>query len=101
RFAPNLVCLPEGYVFSRLSPGLAARVLAEYLRGSLVLEACRGRSGLEPPLQAAEILLRIEHGRTAIADVVAAGRGVKVIERAVGEAPDSCLGEPVPVVNYD
>ncbi|MQA86766.1 MAG: sucrase ferredoxin [Streptosporangiales bacterium] len=68
-FAANLVCLPHGLYYGRVSPTGAGTVAAAYGRGEIVLEHYRGRAGLPGPLQAAEYFVRAETGRLLIDEV--------------------------------
>jgi len=98
RFAPTFVSLPDGYLFG--GPDAASRSL----------EACRGRSSLAPPGQAAElaVLRRIE-AQTPRALDVRTGEGdrwrvtadgesflVQVEQRAGIDRPESCGKGAVP-----
>lgn len=60
RFAGNLVCLPEGIYYGRVTPESAPGLIAEYEQGRLVLDHYRGRSSQPFVAQAAEHLAR-EH----------------------------------------
>lgn len=64
--AANLVCLPHGLYFGRLTPSAAARVVEAYRSGLVVLENYRGRAGVPPPMQAVEHFVRQRFGVTAI-----------------------------------
>ena len=69
RFAGNLLVLPDGLYYGRLTPDEAVRLAGEHAAGRLDLEHLRGRSSLPMPVQAAEIALRrrlAEPGRTAV-----------------------------------
>jgi (2Fe-2S) ferredoxin len=94
RFAPNLVCLPEGLVYARLDADSARRVLAEHREGRIVLEHLRGRTSLDPEAQARDYFARLESGRLAIADDPAAELGLRVEPFALDPRPESCGGEP-------
>jgi hypothetical protein len=100
RFAPTLVSLPDGYLFG--GPNAA----------DLTVAACRGRSSLAAPAQAAE-LAALEHWGVAhptALDVVSRSPNEFVVswpgtpsvtvnvERtpAEGERPESCGREPAP-----
>ena len=86
RFAPNLVCLPEGLVYARLDADAARRV---------VLEHFRGRTSLEPAAQAADFFARRETGRLEIADDPAAELALRIEPFALHPPrPESCGGEP-------
>jgi hypothetical protein len=95
RFAPNLVCLPEGLVYGRVDADAARRVVAAHRDGRIVLEHFRGRFALEPAAQAADFFARRETGRLRIDDDPAAELGVQVEPVALDPPrPDSCGGEP-------
>lgn len=64
RFAANVLVLPDGLLFGRLDAGQAVSLAAALEEGRLPVEHLRGRSGLPPAVQAAEILLRRELGLT-------------------------------------
>lgn len=95
RFAPNLVCLPEGLVYGRLDAEAARRVVAAHREGRIVLEHLRGRTSLEPEAQAADYFARRETGCLAVADDPAAELGLRVEPFALDPPrPESCGGEP-------
>jgi hypothetical protein len=73
RFAGNLVCLPHGLYFGRLSPADAERVVAAYEAGVVDLDNYRGRAGEPFPAQAAEIFLRRQEDLVGVDDLVVAG----------------------------
>jgi (2Fe-2S) ferredoxin len=58
RFAGNLVLLPDGIVYGRVSPADGPRVADAYLERRLDLDLLRGRSAWPPPAQVAERVLR-------------------------------------------
>jgi (2Fe-2S) ferredoxin len=58
RFAPNLVVLPEGLYYGRLTPESVPDVVALHEEGRLDLDRLRGRSSYPMPAQYAEIALR-------------------------------------------
>lgn len=94
RFAPNLVCLPEGLLYGRLDADAARRVVAEHRDGRIVLEHLRGRSSLEPAAQAVDYFARRETGRLSIADDPAAELDLRVEPVALDPPrPESCGGE--------
>jgi len=62
RFAANLVCLPDGIVYGRVSPGDGARLVELYRAGRLDPALLRGRSAWPAPAQAAEVELRTALG---------------------------------------
>jgi hypothetical protein len=69
RFAANLVCLPDGLIFGRLTPDGALRVVEESERRRIVLEHLRGRSSLPPAAQAADHFVREREGLRGIDDL--------------------------------
>lgn len=66
RFAGNLLVLPHGLYYGRLSPQDALAVVAAHRAGRLLLDHLRGRSGWPMPVQAAEVALRRQLGETAV-----------------------------------
>lgn len=60
RFAANLVCLPHGLYFGRVTDPV--RTIEMYERQRIDLAHYRGRSCYEPVVQAAEVMLRSRHG---------------------------------------
>jgi hypothetical protein len=58
RFAGNLVCLPDGLYYGRVSPGDAWTVIDEHLGGRIQLDFYRGRSCYPFHVQAAERAVR-------------------------------------------
>lgn len=69
RFAGNLVCLPDGIVYGRVSPDAAPRLAAEFREGRLDLDHLRGRSMLPASTQVAEIELRRMLGLDGLRDL--------------------------------
>lgn len=70
RFAANLVILPEGLHYSRLTPRDAHLPLDAYARDELHLPSFRGRASRTMAEQAAEHAIRAHTGRMRIDDVV-------------------------------
>jgi len=66
RFAGNVLVLPDGLYYGRLSPRGAVTLAERHSRGHLDLEHLRGRSGFPFPVQAAEIFLRAELDATEL-----------------------------------
>jgi hypothetical protein len=64
RFSGNLLVLPHGFYYGRLTPDAALAVADAHADGALDLEHLRGRSGYSMPVQFAEIALRRELGET-------------------------------------
>jgi hypothetical protein len=69
RFAGNLVVLPDGLYYGRLSAETGSAVADAHLSGALALGHLRGRSSFSMPVQAAEIALRRELGLLGIDDL--------------------------------
>jgi hypothetical protein len=69
RFAGNVVCLPHGLYFGRLSPSDALRVVDAYEQGIVDLEHYRGRSGEPFAAQAAEHFLRRQEALVGVDDL--------------------------------
>ncbi|MEO6578373.1 MAG: sucrase ferredoxin, partial [Candidatus Limnocylindria bacterium] len=66
RFAGNLVCLPDGIVYGRVSASDGPRLAAEYVTGHLDPLLLRGRSAWPAPAQVAEQWVRQRLGLTDI-----------------------------------
>lgn len=66
RFAANLVVLPRGLHYGRLSPAQGPTAVREAAHGRVVPEVLRGRPGQAPPVQAAEVHARHLDGLTAL-----------------------------------
>jgi len=73
RFAGNLLCLPHGLYFGRLSPADAERVVASYEQGIVDLDHYRGRAGEPFAAQAAEHFLRRHEGLPGVDDLLVTG----------------------------
>jgi hypothetical protein len=69
RFAGNLVVLPDGLYFGRVTPEAAWPVLEDYLAGRIRLEHYRGRTAYSFPVQAAERAVREHAGLAGIDDL--------------------------------
>ena len=69
RFAGNLVCLPDGLYYGRLSADDARRVVDRYERGEIDLEHYRGRAGEAFAAQAAEYFVRRDQGLMGVDDL--------------------------------
>jgi hypothetical protein len=69
RFAGNLVCLPDGIVYGRVSPTDGPRLADAYLDGRLEPALLRGRSAWPAAAQVAEQALRSELGLDRVWDV--------------------------------
>ena len=73
RFGGNLVCLPDGIVYGRVTAADGPRLADAYLHGRLDPGFLRGRSAWPPPAQVAEEALRVRLGIEGL-DAVALGR---------------------------
>ena len=62
RFAANVLVLPHGFYYGRLTPSDAPRFVASHLAGELDVEHLRGRSAYPFSVQAAEVYLRRKLG---------------------------------------
>jgi hypothetical protein len=69
RFAANVLVLPFGLQFGRVSPADAHDVVARALAGRIDLDRFRGRTTYPPAVQAAEIAVRRAHGLDGIDDL--------------------------------
>ena len=70
RFAANLVCLPDGLWFGRLSPEDALAAAADYESGRIDLSHLRGNSSLAPAAQAADYFVRRQADLLGIDDLI-------------------------------
>jgi hypothetical protein len=62
RFAANVVILPHGLYYGRLTPRAAVAVAETHLEGRLAVESLRGRSCFAPVAQAAQHFARLFFG---------------------------------------
>jgi hypothetical protein len=69
RFAGNLVCLPDGLIYGRVTAAEGPLLADAYLAGRLEPAALRGRSAWPAPAQVAEGALRVDDGLPGIDDV--------------------------------
>lgn len=70
RFAANLVCLPHGLYFGRVSTESATNIASLYERRLIDLDHYRGRSSYDPDVQAADIFIRRRERLVGIDDLV-------------------------------
>lgn len=73
RFAANVVLLPEGLMFGRMSPAAAALLVESYRDRLILLPHYRGRCSYPPSAQAAERALREREGLFGFDDLELAG----------------------------
>ena len=69
RFAGNLVCLPDGIIYGRVSPADGSRLADAFLERRLDPALLRGRSAWPPPAQVAEQELRRSAGVVGVDEV--------------------------------
>lgn len=84
RFAANVVCLPAGICYGRVTVADAHELPDRYERGQLDLPRLRGRASLAPAEQAAETYLRLREG-------IAALDGVSLVDSANGTSTFATL----------
>jgi hypothetical protein len=94
RFAANLVCLPHGLYYGRVTPDVGLRIVERHARGELLLSHLRGRSSYEFAAQAADIFIRRARAMHRLDDLV--------LESVTPGPPVDCLfrsraGEPLRV----
>ena len=77
RFAGNLVCLPDGIVYGRVSALDGPSVADAYLAGRVEPALLRGRSAWPAPAQVAEVILRERLDLTGVQDVRLVGASVR------------------------
>ena len=106
RFAANLVCLPDGIVYGRVSPADGPRLADAYVAGALDPALLRGRSAWPAPAQVAEQALRQSRDLFGLDDVALVeaaidGDGASVVLAAAGRMHRFGLvaeqGEPRPI----
>jgi hypothetical protein len=66
RFAANIVCLPHGLYFGRVTEAEAERVLGDYQDGKIFLGKYRGRSCYSHHIQVGEYFIRSRSGNLKI-----------------------------------
>ena len=76
RFAGNLVCLPDGIVYGRVSAIDGPALVEAYLGGRVDTSVLRGRSAWPAPAQVAEVLLRERSGLNGLDEVRLVGADV-------------------------
>ena len=90
RFAANLLVLPHGLYYGRVTPADAPALAATHLDGHLDLDLLRGRSGFPFPVQVAEVAVRRETGDTRLDAVRLVALGTdgddSVVSLDVGDA---------------
>lgn len=88
RFAANVLVLPDNLLFGRLEAEAACAVADALEAGELPLDHLRGRCGVPPPVQAAEIeARRVLHLRPLDALELGDVAGDEVTLRAAGDRP--------------
>jgi hypothetical protein len=116
RFAANVVCLPDGLCYGRVSPADAPELVRRHEQGEIVLDRLRGRASLAPAEQAAEWFLREQEGIVAASalTLVSAANGTSTfaspdgrrfqVDVALAEGPPrpaSCGEEPEPSERFE
>jgi (2Fe-2S) ferredoxin len=66
RFAPNLLVLPHGFYYGRVSEDAGYEVVDAHERGEVAMSWLRGRTTFSPPAQAAQHLARLRREERAI-----------------------------------
>lgn len=67
RFAANVLVLPEGLLYGRMTPQDVTALIQAHAQGHVLLEKFRGRSACSPTAQAAEHFLRRQTGQLGAA----------------------------------
>ncbi|MFP5253130.1 MAG: sucrase ferredoxin [Actinomycetes bacterium] len=100
RFAPNVLVLPEGLYYGRLTPEEAPAFVETVRAGRLDVEHLRGRCAFPFALQAAEVFLRQKTGHSAggrpqVVEQVHDDRGMRIRFRlGLGEWDVRLVTEP-------
>jgi len=89
RFAANVVALPHGLYYGRVTPDDAVELARTHLDGRVELERLRGRSSFTSAIQAAQHFARLEHELDAIDVLRPLG-----LERTPDESVDVRLAHP-------
>ncbi|WP_156994283.1 sucrase ferredoxin [Pseudonocardia acaciae] len=71
RWAGNLLVAPHGFMYGQLRPASVMPVAAAAQRGEVELDNLRGRVGIDPFAQVAEIAIRERTGLTGLDDTLA------------------------------
>ena len=117
RYAPNLLCLPSGYVYGYVSPEVSVDLVRDHDNQQLDIERLRGRSHYLPHVQAGEIFTRREHNLRHKNDLVCAPNSetedgvsvqfsngnteqIVIHKRVVAHQPSDCETRPKPAVEY-
>lgn len=97
RFAANVVMLPEGVYYGRVSPEGASDLVAGHRRGRIDLTCYRGRSNLAPLVQAADLFARryLDDDRVDGLSVLSTGAGPDGTVTALVEQRDGAAVEVV------
>ncbi len=69
RFAPTVLALPHGLAFGQAGPDVLPALVAAVERGEVPLDRLRGRTGLPPAAQVAEVAVRRAAGLAGLHDV--------------------------------
>lgn len=116
RYAANVVCLPEGVCYGRVTATAVEELVRRHEQGELELGRLRGRASLAPPEQAAESFLRLHEGIAALKglSLVASSNGSTTFDTSDGRRfqvdvvltqgpprPPSCGEPPEPSERFD
>lgn len=113
RYAPNLLCLPSGFVYGFVSPDLGVNLVQDHGKQKLDVGRLRGRSHYPPHVQAGEIFARQEHNLSRRDDVVctsspgsmdrvrvqiagAESEEITLLKQSVPNLPTDCEVKPKP-----
>ena len=100
RFAGNLVALPDGLYFGRVTTADAGPVLEEYLAGRIELDHYRGRTAYSFSTQAAERAVREASGLRGVADLELLSEEPTVVFRAGGRRYELDVTEAPGALDY-
>lgn len=92
RFAGNLVCLPDGIAYGRVTGADGPRLADAYLAGRLDPSLLRGRSAWPAPAQVAEQALRQRLGLDGVLDLHLEGADIGADHAAVTLATSDGVG---------
>jgi hypothetical protein len=117
RYAPNLLCLPTGYVYGFVDPSISEGLVANHDNKILDINRLRGRSHYTPHAQAAEIFVRQQHNLVQNADIICASSSIekerssvqykgkiegeiRLHKEALPNMPTACEPTPKPRVHF-
>jgi len=117
RYAPNLLCLPSGFVYGFVSPEVGVNLVQDHDKQKLDVSRLRGRSHYPPHVQAGEIFSRLEHNllhrndlvctsspeskdRVRVQFVSAEAHDITLLKESVPNLATDCEANPKPSIKF-